>query len=248
MFNRPGVRKETMTAPVQILFNVQNQMSVPILVDKTIASAVTVGDRKIVKAGTPLYGSLEARTTPFTNETTIDTGTKGVYTVQITTAAGVGDKITIEGTVYECAAAEDVAAKKFAGADAAAQVTSLLKMVVTTDFVVEAVTAATDKIKFTQKVAKTGDAPVVTATPVETTGTLVVGDVTEVTAGDTGTQTSNAVGVALHDVDVTAGNANATLLIFGFVNIDRLDTDVKALITPAVKAALSGKVTFLKDN
>ena len=243
MLNRSGVEKTTFTAPKQILANIELQASVGCVVAQ--AAGATVGTKKIVKAGTPLYGNLDARTTPFAKETTVDTGVKGVYTVQITTAAGVGDKIAIEGTVYECAAAEDVAAKKFAGADAAAQVTSLLKMVVTTDFVVAAVTAATDKIKFTQKVAKTGDAPAVTATPVETTGTLVVGNVTEVTAGDTGTQTSNAVGVALHDVDVTAGNANATLLIFGFVNTNRLEADVKAIITPAVKAALNGKVTFI---
>ena len=33
MFNRPGIKKETLAAPQQILFNVQNQMSVPLLVE-----------------------------------------------------------------------------------------------------------------------------------------------------------------------------------------------------------------------
>lgn len=52
----------------------------------------------------------------------------------------------------------------------------------------------------------------------------------------------NAQGVLLHDVDVTDGNANGTLLIFGFVNLDRIEPTIDA----AAKTALSGKVTFLK--
>lgn len=57
---------------------------------------------------------------------------------------------------------------------------------------------------------------------------------------------SNAVGVLLHDVDVTAGNENATLLIFGFVDLNKVDTTTAALVTSAVKTALKGGVTFLK--
>ena len=130
MFNRPGIKKETLAAPQQILFNVQNQMSVPILVDKTMAS-VTVDGRKVVKAGTPLNGDLTAR-----------------------------------GTAFKAAA-------------------------------------------------------------------------------DT---TAPAVGVLLHDVDITDNNANGTLLIWGFVNLDRLDTATAALITTARKTELAGQVWFLKDN
>jgi hypothetical protein len=244
MLNKSGITKTTLTVPKQILANVELQSSVGCVVAQ--AAGEVVGGMRIVKAGTPVYGDLDARTTPFVAETTADTGTKGIYTVQITTPATAGDKLVIEGVNYEHAAAEDVAAKKFAGANAAAQVTSLLKMVTTADFVVEAVSGATDKIKFTQKVAKTGDAPVVTATLAEDTGALVVGNVTEVTSADTGVQTSNANAVILHDVNVTAGNANATVLIFGFVNTNMLDASVKAKITPAVKAALNAKVTFIK--
>lgn len=58
--------------------------------------------------------------------------------------------------------------------------------------------------------------------------------------------TNPAVGVLLHDVDVTAGNENGTALIFGFVDLNKVDSSVTALITTAVKAALAGKVTFLK--
>lgn len=244
MLNRSGITKTTAAAPVQILANVELQASVGCVVAQ--AAGEVVGGMRIVKAGTPVYGNFDARTTPFVAETTADTGVKGVYTVQITTPATAGDELVIEGVNYEHAAAEDVAAKKFAGATAAEQVTSLLKMVTTADFVVEAVGGATDKIKFTQKVAKTGDTPVVTAVPVETTGALVIGSVTEVTTADTGVQTSNANAVILHDVDVTAGNANATALMFGFVNTNMLDASVKAKITPAVKTALNAKVTFIK--
>lgn len=130
MFNRPGIKKETLAAPQQILFNVQNQMSVPILVDKTMAS-VTVDGRKVVKAGTPLNGDLAAR-----------------------------------GTAFKAAA----------------------------------------------------------------------------------DSTAPAVGVLLHDVDITDNNANGTLLIWGFVNLDRLDSATAALITATRKTELAGRIWFLKDN
>lgn len=59
------------------------------------------------------------------------------------------------------------------------------------------------------------------------------------------TEVLPATGILLHDVDVTSGNANGTQLIFGFVNTNRLETDVKALITETIKDDLKGKVTFL---
>ena len=130
MFNRSGIKKETLAAPQQILFNVQNQMSVPILVDKTMAS-VTVDGRKVVKAGTPLRGDLTARGTAF--KAAVDT-------------------------------------------------------------------------------------------------------------------TAPAVGVLLHDVDITDNNANGTLLIWGFVNLDRLDSATASKITATRKTELAGRIWFLKDN
>ncbi len=60
-----------------------------------------------------------------------------------------------------------------------------------------------------------------------------------------GTTAMNAV--LLHDVDVTAGNANGTALVFGFVNVNRVDTDVQAAITAAMGAAnRSALITFMK--
>lgn len=129
MLNKTGITKVVGTAPVQILFNVQNQFSVGIKVDD--ANYVTENGRKIVKAGTPLSGNLEARETAF---------------VKATTSSG----------------------------------------------------------------------------------------------------SSNAVGILLHDVDVTEGDTNGTLLIWGFVDLNKLDTATAALITTEVKTALKGGVTFLK--
>lgn len=60
-----------------------------------------------------------------------------------------------------------------------------------------------------------------------------------------GTTAMNAV--LLHDVDVTDGNANGTALIFGFVNVNRVDTDVATAITTAVGATGASKqITFIK--
>lgn len=129
MFNTPGIKKVSGAAPVQILYNVQNQMSVGIKIAKDFAGAIVENGRKIVKAGTPLTGDLTDRSAPFT--------------------------------------------------------------------------AATD---------------------------------------------SAAAGILLHDVDVTDNAANGTLLIWGFVNLDRIDNTTKAKLTTAVRTTLAGKVYFLSDN
>ena len=57
---------------------------------------------------------------------------------------------------------------------------------------------------------------------------------------------SDAEGILLHDVDVTTGKANGTLLIFGFVNVDRIDATVMEKNNEYVKKALDGKIYFLK--
>ena len=54
------------------------------------------------------------------------------------------------------------------------------------------------------------------------------------------------VGVLLHDVDVTAGQENATLVVEGIVDIEKLDEDVKGLVETA-KAKLT-KVTFVSGS
>lgn len=133
MLNQTGIKKTTYGEPVQILFNVQNQVSVGIRVDD--AYSVTRDGRKIVPAGTPLSGDLTARNTAF---------------VQAKDATSAGND---------------------------------------------------------------GKA---------------------------------ATGVLLHDVDVTDGDANGTLLIWGFVDLTKVDSTTAALITAARMTELTGKVTFLK--
>ena len=65
------------------------------------------------------------------------------------------------------------------------------------------------------------------------------------TTGDPGSEVNDAVGILLHDVK-PADDANGTLLIFGAVNLNRLDTDVQTLIDEHAKKALDGKIWFLK--
>ena len=76
-------------------------------------------------------------------------------------------------------------------------------------------------------------------------GTPLTGNIDARTTAFNAAGESNAVGVLLHDVDVTKGPANGTLLLFGFVNTNRLDSATKGLITSGVKTALNGKVTFV---
>ena len=123
MLNQTGVRKETYGNTNQILFAVEHQVSMGVVVSKELG--VAEGTKKVVKAGTPLTGNLDARTTAFT----------------------------------------------------------------------------------------------------------------AATAGSS-TEASNAVGVLLHDVDVTTGDANGTLLLFGFVNTNRIDATTEAKLTDNVKAAM----------
>lgn len=132
MFNNTGITKVTGAAPVQILFNVQNQMSVSIVVDD--GYSVTRDGKKIVPAGTPLSGDLTARETAF---------------VQAKDATSAGND---------------------------------------------------------------GKA---------------------------------ATGVLLHDVDVTNGDNNGTLLIWGFVDLNKLDSTTAALITATRKSEMKN-ITFLK--
>lgn len=81
-------------------------------------------------------------------------------------------------------------------------------------------------------------------------GTPLVGDLDARTTAFTvakadGTDAASVKGVLLHDVDVTDGNANGSILVHGFVNTNRLDTATKAMITAGVKTALDAKVTFI---
>lgn len=242
MLNKTGITKTTGNAPVQILFNVQNQLSVGVILDKTATDYDMINGRKIVRAGTPLNGDLEHREVAFAEATTSGE-TKGVFTLQITTAFVNDDVLTIEGVNYTKKAAESVTDKQFAGSTAAEQVTSLLKMVTSAKYSVAAVGGATDKLGFTQKAVDVADTTGPAVTKTATTG--AIGSVTKVTNPVAGTSNANAV--LLHDVDITDADANATALIWGFVNLNRLPSTSAALIDSATKTSLRGLVTFLKD-
>lgn len=56
--------------------------------------------------------------------------------------------------------------------------------------------------------------------------------------------TDTASCVLLHDIDVTDGTANATGLVFGFIQYDMLASDVKPVISSAV-TKMSGKITLV---
>lgn len=69
-------------------------------------------------------------------------------------------------------------------------------------------------------------------------GTPLTGDLNARTTAFTKATGANAVGVLLHDVDVTVAENNGTILLFGFVNTNRIDEKTRALITSEVKTAL----------
>lgn len=75
-------------------------------------------------------------------------------------------------------------------------------------------------------------------------GTPIKVDLMNLSTAATSASASNMTAVLLHDVDVTNGNANGTALIFGFVNVNRVDSDVAAKI--AAITTNNSKVTFVK--
>lgn len=58
---------------------------------------------------------------------------------------------------------------------------------------------------------------------------------------------ATAQGVVLHDVDVTAGQENATLVIKGVVDYEKVDEDVQAMYTSTVTGAMPD-ITIMKGS
>ena len=56
----------------------------------------------------------------------------------------------------------------------------------------------------------------------------------------------NAQGVVLHDVDVTNGDGRATLVIAGYVDLYKVDDDVKSIITSATSTL--SRIVFLNGS
>ena len=64
MFNKSGISRTSYGNINQILVNTEFQLSVGVVVSSALG--VADGAKSIAKAGTPVTGSLDARTTPFT--------------------------------------------------------------------------------------------------------------------------------------------------------------------------------------
>ena len=56
----------------------------------------------------------------------------------------------------------------------------------------------------------------------------------------------NAQGVVLHDVDVTDGDGRATLVVSGYVDLYKVDEDVKTIITSATETLT--RIVFLNGS
>lgn len=81
------------------------------------------------------------------------------------------------------------------------------------------------------------------------TGNITARDTafTKATTSGDATKTSNAVAILLHDVDVTDGNANGTIVLAGCIDLLKLDSATQALIDDATKTALS-RIIFVKGS
>ena len=89
----------------------------------------------------------------------------------------------------------------------------------------------------TFKIAKAG-----TPIKIDFANLNAVGQVPAEASGQDPAVVPNAV--LLHNVDVTDGNNNGTALIWGFVNINRLEEDVQAKVIAGNNTV--GQVSFLK--
>lgn len=78
-------------------------------------------------------------------------------------------------------------------------------------------------------------------------GTPLAGDITKRGTAFTKTNGSSAVAVLMHDVDVTAGAENATIILAGCVDLLKLDDATKALVTSDVVSALP-RIIFVEGS
>ena len=102
---------------------------------------------------------------------------------------------------------------------------------------------------FSCKVANTGISADSDGKKIAKAGTPLTGDLTArgtaFAKASTTSGVSNAVGILLHDVDVTDGTKNAQVVVFGFIDLNKLESDVQELVTAEVKTALR-MIQFVK--
>lgn len=239
-----AIKSENISVGKNILVAPELAFNLSALIGNAGISAGSDG-KKLVKAGTPLYGDIKSdRTTAFVKATSSISiaGTAGIWKIQISTAFAANDTVTINGVVFTCAAVEDINGKKFAvGTGAADQVTSLVKMCGGNGFTVAALDSS--YIKFTQTTPSTTAAAPTAATGAGGTG--VLGTMTAVTTPVDPVYTSNANAVALHDYDVTDGDTNGTVVINGVVDYLKLESDVKALVDTHL-STLAPSIKFIR--
>lgn len=206
MLNQTGIKKQSFNNIKNILVDEKNSTSVSIVISNTGVEANSDG-RKIVKAGTPVYGSLEARNVPF-----IISGTS-VSATATAEVDGTGvTKAEVTAATFSTAVSGEAGTYVFTyDADAAAQTPDPSWKLDGSE-----VTLVTYGITPTGS-PDDGDKITVTFTPAGTTGVSAI---------------------VLHDVDVTDGNANSQVVIFGTIDLNKLESDVQALITADVKSAL----------
>lgn len=78
-------------------------------------------------------------------------------------------------------------------------------------------------------------------------GTPLAGDITKRDTAFTKTNGNTARAILLHDVDVTAGANNATIILAGCVDLLKIDETTRALITNNVKGAIPN-VIFVEGS
>lgn len=69
-------------------------------------------------------------------------------------------------------------------------------------------------------------------------GTPLAGDITKRDTAFTKTNGNTARAILLHDVDVTGGASNATIILAGCVDLLKIDETTRELITSNVKGAV----------
>lgn len=78
-------------------------------------------------------------------------------------------------------------------------------------------------------------------------GTPVTGNIEKRDTAFTKTNGNTAKAILLHDVDVTDGASNATIVLAGVVDLLKIDSTTAALITSDVKTALP-RIIFVEGS
>lgn len=78
-------------------------------------------------------------------------------------------------------------------------------------------------------------------------GTPVTGNIEKRDTAFTKTNGNTAKAILLHDVDVTNGASNATIVLAGVVDLLKIDSTTAALITSDVKTALP-RIIFVEGS